>query len=65
MVSESATNKIELWLARCGMFDIVGYVIGWGILGMCIQPFMTQVPQRLPRSTSIFTRSTAPASWWA
>jgi hypothetical protein len=40
MVSESATNKIELWLARCGMFDIVGYMIGWGILGMCIQPFM-------------------------
>lgn len=40
MVSESATNKIEMWLARCGMFDIVGYVIGWGILGMCAQPFM-------------------------
>ncbi|MCC4118675.1 hypothetical protein LLG90_25270 [Aromatoleum toluclasticum] len=40
MVSESATNKIEMWLARSGMFCIVGYVIGWGILGMCIQPFM-------------------------
>jgi hypothetical protein len=40
MVSESATNKIELWLARSGMFCIIGYVIGWGILGMSIQPFM-------------------------
>ncbi len=40
MVSESATNKIELWLARSGMFCILGYVIGWGILGMYIQPFM-------------------------
>jgi hypothetical protein len=40
MVSESATNKIEMWLARSGMFCIIGYVIGWGILGMCIQPFM-------------------------
>ena len=40
MVSESATNKIELWMARCGMFDIVGYAIGWGILGMCAGPFM-------------------------
>jgi len=40
MVSESATNKIELWLARSGLFCVIGYTIGWGILGMCIQPFM-------------------------
>lgn len=40
MVSESASNKIELWLARSGWFCIIGYVIGWGILGMCAQPFM-------------------------
>src|SRR5574337_921591 len=40
MVSESASNKIELWLARSGMFCIISYMIGWGILGMCIQPFM-------------------------
>jgi hypothetical protein len=40
MVSESATNKIELWLARSGMFCVIGYVIGWGILGMCTQPLM-------------------------
>lgn len=40
MVSESATNKIEMWLAGSGMFCIVGYVIGWGILGMCAGPFM-------------------------
>jgi hypothetical protein len=42
MVSESATNKIEMWLARSGMFCVVGYVIGWGILGMYIQPFMAE-----------------------
>lgn len=40
MMKDSAANTIELWMARCGMFDIVGYMIGWGILGMCIQPFM-------------------------
>jgi hypothetical protein len=40
MMSESASNKIELWMARCGTFDIVGYAIGWGVLGMYIQPFM-------------------------
>jgi hypothetical protein len=42
MVSESATNKIELWLARSGLFCIIGYVIGWGILGMSIPPFMAK-----------------------
>lgn len=40
MISESATNKIEMWLAGSGMFCILGYVIGWGILGMCAGPFM-------------------------
>lgn len=40
MISESATNKIELWMARCGMFDIAGYAIGWGVVGMCLQPFI-------------------------
>ncbi len=40
MVKESASNTIQLWLARCGMFGVVGYVVGWGILGMCIPPFI-------------------------
>jgi hypothetical protein len=40
MVSERATNKIELWLATSGVICVIGYVIGWGILGMSIQPFM-------------------------
>jgi len=40
MVRESASNNIQLWMARSGMFCVIGYVIGWGILGMCIQPFM-------------------------
>lgn len=40
MVSENATNKIEMWLARSGMFCIIGYAIGWAILGMYGGPFM-------------------------
>jgi hypothetical protein len=40
MVNESATNKIQMWLAASGMFCIVLYVIGWGIIGMCAPPWI-------------------------
>ena len=40
MVNESASNKIQMWLAASGMFCIVLYVIGWGIMGMCAPPWI-------------------------
>ncbi len=40
MVRESAANKIQMWLAASGVFCVVLYVIGWGIMGMCIPPWI-------------------------
>ena len=40
MMNESASNKIQMWFAACGMFAVVLYVIGWGILGMCAPPLI-------------------------
>jgi hypothetical protein len=40
MVNESASNKIQMWLARSGAICVIGYVIGWGIIGMCIPPWI-------------------------
>jgi len=40
MVRESAANKIQMWLAASGTFCVVLYVIGWGILGMGVPPWV-------------------------
>jgi hypothetical protein len=42
MVRESATNKIQLWLAASGMVSIVAYMIGWGVIGMYIPPWIAK-----------------------
>ena len=40
MVRESAANKIQMWLAASGVFCVIAYVIGWGIMGMGIPPWI-------------------------
>jgi hypothetical protein len=40
MVRQSAANKIQMWLAASGLFCVVLYVIGWGIIGMGIPPWI-------------------------
>jgi len=40
MVRERAANKIQMWLAASGLFCVILYVIGWGILGMGIPPWV-------------------------
>jgi len=40
MVRQSAANKIQMWLAASGVFCVILYVIGWGIIGMGIPPWI-------------------------
>jgi hypothetical protein len=40
MVRESATNKIQMWFAASGVFCVLLYMIGWGIVGMCAPPWI-------------------------
>ncbi len=40
MLSETATNKIQMWFAASGIFCVILYVIGWGVIGMCAPPWI-------------------------
>ena len=40
MMNESASNKIQMWFAASGMFAVILYVIGWGVIGMCAPPWI-------------------------
>ena len=63
MVNKSASNKMQIWFARAGMFCVVGYVVGWGILGMCIPPWIPK-PSWSPQEFFDFFRDHSTRIMW-